>query len=449
MRRSTSIHWHGLFQHRTNEADGPAFVSQCPIAPNNSFLYNIPLREQTGTFWYHSHLSTQYCDGLRGPLVIYDPEDPLKDMYDVDDESTIITLADWYHTLAPNATAQFISSHTVPIPDSGLINGRGRFIGGPEVPFSVVNVRQGKRYRLRVINIGCRPFHTFSIDSHKLVIIEADGIEHEPLEVDQFDIYAAQRYSVVLTANQPVGNYWIRAPLTGGAPASTGGNPNLDPTLIKAVLRYAGAPNVDPSTNATANPVIMNEADLHPLINPGAPGGDGPADVPLVLTISQPNAPFFEINGQSFQSPSMPALLQILSGASQPTDFLPSENVIILPFNKTIEISIPGGGAHPFHLHGHAFDVIRTALSNVTNFVNPPRRDVVAINGGNTTFRFRTDNPGPWFLHCHIDWHLEVGLAVIMAEAPQEAVQGPDSQIISPAWNQLCPIYNALPAELQ
>lgn len=53
-----------------------------------------------GTFWYHSHLSTQYCDGLRGPFVVYDPNDPHASLYDVDDESTVITLADWYHTLA-------------------------------------------------------------------------------------------------------------------------------------------------------------------------------------------------------------------------------------------------------------------------------------------------------------------------------------------------------------
>lgn len=72
-----------------------------------------------GTFWYHSHLSTQYCDGLRGPLVVYDPFDPLGWLYDVDDgrillalplqsyayrattvNSTVITLADWYHFAA-------------------------------------------------------------------------------------------------------------------------------------------------------------------------------------------------------------------------------------------------------------------------------------------------------------------------------------------------------------
>jgi iron transport multicopper oxidase len=35
-------------------------------------------------------------------------------------------------------------------------------------------------------------------------------------------------------------------------------------------------------------------------------------------------------------------------------------------------------------------------------------RDVVSIGntGDNVTIRFFTDNPGPWFFHCHIDWHL-------------------------------------------
>ncbi len=38
-----------------------------------------------GTYWYHSHYGLQYCDGLRGPLVIYDPNDPHRHLYDVDD----------------------------------------------------------------------------------------------------------------------------------------------------------------------------------------------------------------------------------------------------------------------------------------------------------------------------------------------------------------------------
>ena len=30
----------------------------------------------------HIRLGTQYCDGLRGPLVVYDPNDPYKHLYD-------------------------------------------------------------------------------------------------------------------------------------------------------------------------------------------------------------------------------------------------------------------------------------------------------------------------------------------------------------------------------
>lgn len=40
-----------------------------------------------------------------------------------------------------------------------------------------------------------------------MTIIEADGIETEPLVVDSLTIYAAQRYSVVVNADQPVDNY--------------------------------------------------------------------------------------------------------------------------------------------------------------------------------------------------------------------------------------------------
>ena len=70
------------------------------------------------------------------------------------------------------------------------------------------------------------------------------------------------------------------------------------------------------------------------------------------------------------------------------------------------------------HLHGHNFDVVRVAGSSKYNFKNPPRRDVVSIGApsDNVTIRFVTNNPGPWFLHCHIDWHLEAGLAIVFAE---------------------------------
>ena len=102
-----------MFQKGTAWADGPAGVTQCPIAPGNSFLYQFQATDQAGTYWYHSHhgnwqkfvwgctysrrfLESQYCDGLRGAMVVYDPNDPHASLYDIDNEETVITLADWW-----------------------------------------------------------------------------------------------------------------------------------------------------------------------------------------------------------------------------------------------------------------------------------------------------------------------------------------------------------------
>ncbi|KZP20931.1 multicopper oxidase [Athelia psychrophila] len=436
---STSIHWHGIFQNRTAGMDGAAFVTQCPIVANDSFIYNFTGYDQAGTYWYHSHLSTQYCDGLRGPLVIYDPEDPYLHMYDVDDDTTVIVLSDWYHTVAPQAGI-------IPRPNATLINGAGRYTGGPAMPLTSIAVESGKRYRFRLISTSCDPDYIFSIDGHNMTIIEADGLETEPLVVDQLQIFAGQRYSFILEANQTVDNYRIRA------------NPNLGTTgfdggLNSAILRYSGAnATADPTTNQTTSVIPLIEADLVPLVNPGAPGTAevGGADVLLNLDIAFNGANLnFTINGVSFVSPTIPVLLQILSGAQQATDLLPSGSVYVLPPNKVIELSMPAGaagGPHPFHLHGHAFDVVRSAGQTGYNYINPPRRDVVSIGaaGDNVTIRWTTDNAGPWHLHCHIDWHLDLGLAIVFAENPAGVVA---HDVNTTAWDGLCPIYDALSLE--
>lgn len=39
--QSTSLHFHGIFMNGTNEMDGVAGVTQCPIPPGSSFTYNF------------------------------------------------------------------------------------------------------------------------------------------------------------------------------------------------------------------------------------------------------------------------------------------------------------------------------------------------------------------------------------------------------------------------
>ncbi|KAH8831719.1 laccase, partial [Flagelloscypha sp. PMI_526] len=439
MRKSTSIHWHGVLQSggRQSWADGAAFVTQCPIAgKGHSFKYQFVEPEQAGTFWYHSHLSTQYCDGARGPFVIYDSQDPHSSFYDVDDESTVITIADWYHVYA----MQFDLAQV----ESTLINGLGRWPGreGITTNISVISVEQGKRYLLRFVNIACTPWYRVNIDGHTdLKIIEADGVNTVPVIVDGKQIFINQKYSVVLNANQSVDNYWIRT--------SHFGNSSFEGGFDSAILRYVGALPVEPRTTPNIVSNLLRERSLVPLVNAGAPGPPirgGPGVKVLSL-----HSPY--LTRTFCTSASMPVLLQILSGKATAKTLLPAGSFVEVNKGDIVEVrlSVPDiatiDGPHPFHMHGHTFDIIRSAGEAEDNFVNPPRRDVV--NSGdandNVTIRFVADNSGPWFLHCHVDWHLEMGLAIWLHLSQvvfAESVDAWNTTIAPPSqWNELCSIY--------
>lgn len=64
--------------------------------------------------------------------------------------------------------------------------------------FATIYSPRETRYRFRIINMACDPGYVFSIDKHSLTIIEADGENTKPLIVDALQIFAGQRYSVVV-----------------------------------------------------------------------------------------------------------------------------------------------------------------------------------------------------------------------------------------------------------
>ena len=429
MLMDTTVHWHGILQRGQNSMDGLGMVTQCPIAPNNNFTYDFVPYNQTGTYWYHSHIGVQYCDGLRGPLIIYDPEDPYLGWYDVDDASTVITLTDWYH----------VPAHLVPrqvIPHAALINGMGSYIGGPSMPHAIINVEWGKRYRFRLLNIACKPNYIFAIDGHRFTVIEADGENVQPYEVDSIQIYAAQRYSFIMQADQEPDNYWIHAD------ANTGANGT-------AILRYAGAPDAKPINRTTPSSSPLNETYLAPLVPEAYPGFQNPEpDIKINLVLGKNMTSYnYLMNGVQYTPPDTPVLLQLLSGKTHAIDILPKGSIYALPRNKIVEVSMPPddapGRPHPFHLHGHKFGVVRSAGATGYNYVNPVMRDVTntGVPGDNVTIRFVTNNPGPWMLHCHIDFHLYVGMAIVFAEAPDD-VSSVDP--VNEEWKDLCPVYNSI-----
>ncbi|KAJ7718799.1 Cu-oxidase-domain-containing protein [Mycena metata] len=450
----TRINFDGVFIDSDNIFnDGSPGVTTCPVGPGEFCTSTLPLGNQTGSFWYHSQLSVQAVDGLHGTLIIYgssflpqaescfelsniDPDDPLAHLYDVDDASTVLTVADWWHKTSTSGLVSYLATQINPVPDSGLFNTRGRYNGGPEVEFAAVSVVQGKRYRFRLINIAARSNFVVSIDNHTMTgrVIEADGVATEPHEGNILVIHAGQRYSFVVTANQAVGNYWINAFINGGTR-----NANLNSTHSRSILRYEGALDEEPQTPMTVGPTgaccSMSGNSWYP----------SPLSV-LVCTLSNQTQPLdpipapdpdFNLTFRTFMPENLTA---VLHGETQQMDFNVTENTFLFPANKTIKRLTKGTPSTCTAWMN--FWVIKSNGSDIINALNPIRRDVVITGNGTIILRFRIDKPGPWFFHCHILYHFAVGLASVIGAGLDKV-----GELVLPteAWQRVCPAYDALP----
>ena len=205
--QSTSLHFHGLYMNGTTHMDGAVGVSQCPIPPNARFTYDLMVStvsfglwdictddykiKQPGTYWYHSHDNGQYPDGLRGALIVHDPESPYRDQYD---EELVLTMSDWYHDQMQTLIPAFINvrnpTGAEPVPDAALFN---------DTQNLSVRVQPGKTYLIRMVNMAAFAAQYVWFEGHTMRIVEVDGIYTEPAEADMIYVTAAQRYSVLLT----------------------------------------------------------------------------------------------------------------------------------------------------------------------------------------------------------------------------------------------------------
>ena len=116
-----------------------------------------------------------------------------------------------------------------------------------------------------------------------------------------------------------------------------------------------------------------------------------------------PSAFFNEI---TYVTPAVPTLYTAISAgelADNATVYGVNTNPYVLKHNQIIEIVLNNNdpGRHPFHLHGHDFQlVVRSEeeagfyVGNETFPAVPMRRDTVMVRPmGNIVLRFRADNP--------------------------------------------------------
>jgi len=165
--------------------------------------------------------------------------------------------------------------------------------------------------------------------------------------------------------------------------------------------------------NVPASQLPLVETNLYPLVATPVPGLPKPGgeDININLDVgfvALSNGVQFSVNGFPYASPTVPVLLQILSGAMNASEILPA---------------------------------VGRAGNSSYNFVDPVVRDVVSTGntGDNVTIRFFTDNHGPWLFRCHTDWHLAHGFVVIFAD---DVPDTPAALNVTAAWQSLCPVYN-------
>jgi len=426
-----------MYFNKTSYYDGAPGVTQCGIPEGQSLSYHIPVDSQWGSYWWHSHVGAQYVDGLRAPFIIHHPNET----YAYDGDYTLV-VSDWYHDQHSKLLKEFANVYNPtgaePVPNSAAIyamnSTTGEYLSGfnenVTIPFEA-----GKTYRLRVINTSAFAAFFVWLDGHDMKVIEVDGTDVDEFPVDFLSIAVAQRYSVLITAkNTTDSNFLLHA--------------NYDTVMFDTVpdgLQVNYTSTVSYGASAVAAAETFDEFGRTPdqqMVPVEAIAQYGPADTSIELGV------YFDtfdnginraaFNNITYQSPEVPSIFTMMSmgnNSNDPAVYGQQTNAFVLEKDAIVDLMIVNWDAntHPFHLHGHKYQIVRVATDVASNdsvanpphtegAANPMRRDTIVVPaGGAVNIRFVADNPGAWIFHCHIEWHLEVGLAVVFMEAPTEA----------------------------
>lgn len=146
-----------------------------------------------------------------------------------------------------------------PPADNIIINGTNKNAAGGG-KYGKVSITKGKKYRLRLLNTGVDNMIRVSLDNHPFTVITSDLVPIKPYTTNWVLIGIGQRYDVIFTANQTVGNYWFRANV-----ATDCFSANNFKGL--SIFSYAGADSSDPTSSAFDEPsTCKDETPLVPWV---------------------------------------------------------------------------------------------------------------------------------------------------------------------------------------
>lgn len=335
--------------------------------------------------------------------------------------------------LSPNNTG-FIP----PTPDSVILNEGG----SNQIPFET-----GKTYRIRMINFSALTAAMITFQSHAMRIIMQDGAYINEVDADQVRLDCAQRYDILLTSDDnTTGNYPFLVALDYNKDFT---NPNASPAPISWNYNETGYLVVDSSQSMTAVNVVDAFSPIDDSKFTDLNGNEpcGPVNQTIQLDFnfcfdnnSIPRACF---NGQSYVDQIVPTLYSAATTGDDNTNPIVygAVNPFIVETGQVVDLVVNNldTAIHPFHLHGHKFQILARPPSGTGKWPgttdepeNPAYKDTVSINGNSyAVLRFEADNPGVWLFHCHVEWHVEMGLTASIIEGPDElrGLQFPDDHI--------------------
>ena len=416
----TAVHWHGV--RLDNRFDGVPHVTQEPVAPGDSFRYQIKFPDP-GIYWYHPHHreDIQQDLGLYGNLLVRD------------------TRAQAY---GPAHREEFIMLDDLLLGDAGLIAYgaerathalMGRFgnlmlINGEPAALYELKTKPGEIVRFYLTNVANTRTFNLSIPGARMKIVGSDIGRFEHEEWTKTVVLApAERYIVDVLFDS-AGTF----PLLNSVQAidHTRGTffPEVD-TLGKVVVAGHDA---QPDQRAAFATLRRHDEVVRDVGRYREHFSREP-DYTLTLTMKDQGMPAPLV--QLLQRDTLFVNPVEWSGTMPMMDWLPTTDQVLWILrdaasgreNEDITWQFEVGDlvrirlvndrhtlhamAHPIHIHGQRFLVLSVNGRPTTNYVW--KDTVLAPVGGVVELLLEVTNPGMWMIHCHIAEHLEAGMKTV------------------------------------
>lgn len=316
----------------------------------------------------------------------------------------------------------------------------------------------GEKVRLRVINASAMTYFNFRIPGLAMTVVAADGQNIEPVETDEFQIAIAETFDVLVepkadTAYTLMAESMDRSGYARGTLAPRAGMTAPVPALRKQPQRTMLDMGMDMSAMAGDHKGKMSGIshdmkdmkgmdggtgammeNAGPIVAHHGPNDHGAGNISVataeryrlgergtgledvnhrVLTYSQLRnvVPMEDKRKPSktielHLTGNMNSYMWSFNGTeysqSTPVEFPYGERIRLILVNDTMM-------EHPIHLHGMFME-----LENHQGERLPFKHTISVLGGSRVSLLVTADEPGRWFFHCHLLYHMEMGMARVV-----------------------------------